>query len=89
MKKNVLESIGKRTNMKSRMTAQSKVNIKAAVKAALIPSSEGYMVELTGDNSTAFIENREGPIQYKTASAAKQAVLRINSNLNPKLAPEI
>ena len=75
--------------MKSRMTAQSKANIKAAVKATLIASDDGYIVELTGSNSSAFIENMEGPVCYKTASSAKQAVLRHNSKLSVKLLPEI
>lgn len=76
--------------VRSRMTAQSKVNIVAATNAKLIPDGSGYKVELTGKNGgSAFVENAEGPIIYSSMATAKSAVKKHNSSLNPTLVPTI
>jgi len=73
-----------------RMTAQSKVNIKAAKEAVLISNENGYMVELVGNTGAkAFIENASGPINYTSMAAAKKAVVSHNSTLTPELKPTI
>ena len=78
------------TKPRSRMTAQSKVNIHAASNATLCPTSGGYQVQLSGQNGgTAFVENAQGPITYTSMANAKIAVKTHNSNLNPALAPTI
>lgn len=76
---------------RSRMTAQSKVNIEAAIKAQLIPENDGYgyTVELIGDQGSAFVENRQGPIVYSSMATAKAAVKKHNSSLTPALKPTI
>lgn len=76
---------------KSRMTAQSKVNIQAAVAATLIPAAGGgYNVKLTGSSgAVAFVENASGQINYPSMAGAKAAVKTHNSSLNPALAPTI
>ncbi len=75
---------------RSRMTAQSKVNIEAAVDATLVPAAGGYQVKLKGKSGgEAFVENASGPITYTSMANAKTAVKTHNSNLNPALAPTI
>lgn len=74
---------------RSRMTAQSKVNIEVATNATLLPTPNGYQVQLTGKNGTAFVENAQGPINYSSMATAKIAVKKHNSILNPSLAPTI
>ena len=72
-----------------RMTAQSKSNIKAAVRAWLIPMNGGYAVELIGNNGTSKIENGDGIAIYSSMSAAKTAVKKHNASLDPQLKPTI
>lgn len=75
---------------KSRMTAQSKANIEAAINAKLIPQPDGYHVELVGKTGTTFtVENASGPIAYSSMANAKAAVKKHNSALNPTLKPTI
>ena len=74
---------------RSRMTAQSKVNIEAATDAKLIPENGGYKVILTGKNGSALVENAEGPIIYSSMAIAKSAVKKHNSALNATLTPTI
>lgn len=74
---------------RSRMTAQSKANIEAAKRALLVPFDDGYRVELFGTQSSAFIENADGPIVYSSMATAKSAVKKHNSNLDPSLKPTI
>jgi hypothetical protein len=74
---------------RSRMTAQSKVNIEAAKDALLIPLSDGYKVELIGKDGSCFVENAQGPIIYSSMATAKNAVKKHNSHLNAKLKPTI
>lgn len=75
--------------MATRMTAQSKVNIKAASDAKLIPTGTGYKVELIGKSNTAFVENAAGAIVYSSMAVAKTAIRTHNSTLNPELKPSI
>lgn len=71
---------------RSRMTAQSKVNIKAAVDAVLIPVDNGYTVELRGKSGgTYMVSNAEGPIAYGAMATAKTAVKKHNSSLSVEL----
>lgn len=74
---------------RSRMTAQSKVNIEAATDAKLLPTAGGYQVQLIGEKGSAFVENAQGPIVYSSMSTAKDAVKKHNSTLNPSLTPTI
>lgn len=77
---------------KTRMTAQSKANIEACIDAKLVPdpSGTGYQVELVGaTGKTAPVENGAGPISYSSMAAAKAAVKKHNSALNPTLKPTI
>ncbi|HDR9052194.1 TPA: hypothetical protein QDA94_006525 [Burkholderia vietnamiensis] len=77
-------------NTRSRMTAQSKANIGAAVSAKIVPMNDGYAVELTGKSGgTAYVENAAGPIAYSSMAAAKSAVKTHNSSLDPSLKPTI
>lgn len=80
-----------RGTQRSRMTAQSKVNIEAAKDAKLIraDSNDGYQVQLIGEKGTAYVENAQGPITYPSMATAKAAVKKHNSNLQPALAPTI
>lgn len=71
------------------MTAQSKANIEAATGAYLHPVDGGYQVELHGEHSSAFVQNSDGPITYKSMASAKNAVRKHNSGLNPNLKPTI
>ena len=75
--------------VRSRMTAQSKVNIEAATDAKFNPASGGYQVQLTRKNGTGFVMNAAGPITYSSMSTAKSAVKKHNSALNPALVPTI
>lgn len=75
---------------KQRMTAQSKVNIGAAVKATLVPHKDGYKVTLEGSSGkTCDVENASGPIVYSSMASARKAVEAHNSKLNPTLKPTI
>ena len=77
--------------VRHRMTAQSKSNIHAATDAALIPATGGgYNVKLIGKNGkSAYVENADGPIAYKSMATAKTAVRKHNSALKPMLKPTI
>lgn len=71
---------------RSRMTAQSKVNIEAATDATLIPAQGGYQVKLKGKSGAeVFVENATGAITYSSMANAKSAVKTHNSNLNPSI----
>jgi hypothetical protein len=72
------------------MTAQSKVNIKAAVEAVLIPVEDGYTVQLRGESGGTYtVSNANGPIAYGAMATAKTAVRKHNSSLPVDLKPTI
>ena len=73
------------------MTAQSKVNIKAAVEAVLIPvENGGYTVQLRGESGGTYtVSNANGPIAYGAMATAKTAVRKHNSSLPVDLKPTI
>lgn len=75
---------------KKRMTAQSKVNISAAVSAHMEPASSGYTVVLTGKSGRSVkVQDGDGDLVYSSMAAAKKAVSTHNSALWPDLKPEI
>jgi hypothetical protein len=75
------------------MTAQSKVNIAAAVSASLEPVNGGYKVILEGKKGKkiAVMSGDDDPAIYPSMAAAKKAVHRHNVALLNRvgLKPEI
>lgn len=75
---------------RKRMTAQSVVNVKAAVKAHLIPTEEGYLVELEGSTGKRVkIKDGDGDLMYSSMANANKSIAAHNPALNANLEPEI
>lgn len=75
---------------KKRMTAQSVVNVKAAVKAHLTPVKDGYTVTLEGSTGkTVSVKDADGDLVYSSMSNANKSVNAHNPSLNVDLQPEI
>jgi hypothetical protein len=79
---------------RQRMTAQSKADTEAAVRAQLIPENGGgYSILLFGSNPDAgavSVTKGSGEnIIYSSMANAKRAVKVHNSQLNPTLKPSI
>lgn len=72
------------------MTAQSKVNIKAAKKAHIESVDGGYVVALEGGTGkTVKVKDGSGDLVYSSMASAKKAVTAHNPSLDPDLRPEI
>jgi hypothetical protein len=75
---------------KKRMTAQSVVNVKAAVKAHLTPVEDGYKVTLEGaTGKTVVVKDGDGDLIYTSMSNANKSITAHNPRLTADLEPEI
>lgn len=75
---------------KKRMTAQSVVNVKAAVKAHLTPVDDGYTVTLEGrTGKTVTVKDGDGDLVYSSMANANKSINAHNPILNVELLPEI
>ena len=75
---------------KQRMSHQSVVNVKAAVKAELIKVDGGYIIMLIGKSGkTVKVKSPESEIIYSTVASADKAISYHNPNLTVELKPEI
>lgn len=75
---------------RKRMTAQSVVNVKAAVNAHLTPVSGGYTVTLTGKTGkTVTVKDAEGDLVYTSMANANKSIAAHNPSLGADLEPEI
>ncbi len=75
---------------KKRMTAQSVVNIKAAVKANLSPVDGGYVVVLEGSKGKKVtVKDADGDLVYSSMSNAKKSISAHNPAIDASLEPEI
>jgi len=73
-----------------RMTAQSKVNIKAAKEAIIEQRNGRYVVELVGiTGKSIYIQDGDGDLVYSSMASAKKAVTTHNDRLRPDLKSEI
>jgi hypothetical protein len=75
---------------KKRMTAQSVVNVKAAVSAHLTPVAGGYVATLTGKTGkTVAVKDAEGDLIYTSMASANKSLSAHNGSLSADLQPEI
>ena len=75
---------------KKRMTAQSVVNVKAAVKAHLTPVCGGYVATLEGaTGKTVTVKDADGDLVYSSMSIANKSLSAHNPALSADLQPEI
>ena len=76
--------------VKKRMTAQSVVNVKAAVNAHLTPVNGGYSVTLEGKSGkTVTVKDADGDLVYSSMANANKSINAHNPALNVDLLPEI
>ena len=75
---------------KKRMTAQSVVNVKAAVQAHLEPVDGGYVAVLTGKSGkTVNVKDASGDLVYTSMATANKSISTHNPALVADLKPEI
>ena len=75
---------------KKRMTAQSVVNVKAAVSAHLTPVEGGYVATLTGKTGKMVaVKDAEGDLIYTSMASANKSLSAHNGSLSADLQPEI
>lgn len=75
---------------RKRMTDQSVVNVKAAVKATLHDAGDGYIVTLEGKTGKSInIKDGNGDLVYSSKASANKAITKHNPQLTANLQPEI
>lgn len=66
-----------------RMTKTSRANLEVADECGVAPGASGFMVWVSKKGNRAYLQDSEGPLEYKTKTLARRAVKRIRPDLEP------